>query len=449
MQSVSDRFVTCRPRARAAGRLALAALTLMAAAPLALPAAEAPLTLAAAQRRAVELSDRLDAEEAAVAVAGDAAVAAGTLPDPVLKLGIDNLPADGADRLSLTRDFMTMRRIGIAQEFTRGEKRQLRSERGTHEVARARAARDEVLVEVERDTALAWLERYYAEAAAALITAQFDEARLAVAAAESAYQGGRGSQAELIAARSALGELENRESAAERRIRVAQIALTRWTGDAAAAPLAARPDIDVIAPELLAVENHLPHHPDIVMLSQQVEIAEIEAEIARAERKPDWSWEVMYSQRGDAYSDMVSVGVSVPLQWNQTHRQDRELAAKLAAAEQARAARADLLRMHLAEVRATVEEWNDGRERLTRYERELIPLAQDRVEAELAAYRGGKAGLGEVLATRREVLDVRLQALQVEEEVARNWARLSFLFPEEGGAVPPAPGAASPGGGRK
>lgn len=425
------------PRPRAAHWLTFILLANVAAAQGGAVAGGEPLTLGDAQRRALDLSDRLAAEDAVVAAYRDTAAAAGTLPDPILKLGIDNLPVDGDDRFSVTRDFMTMRRIGIAQEFTRGDKRRLRAERGEHDVERALAEREEVLVDVERETALAWLERYYAEAAANVISAQIDEARLAVAAAESAYQGGRGSQAEVIDARSAVAELENRASAAHQRLRVAQLALARWIGDAAEAPLAARPDIDVITPELLAIEHHLPHHPDIAVLSQQVEIAQIEAELARAERKPDWSWEIMYSQRGDAYSNMVSVGVTVPLQWNQKNRQDRELAAKLALAEQARAQREDQLRMHLADVRAMKEEWTSGRERHARYERELLPLADARIAATVAAYRGGKAKLSEVLAARRAALDVRLQALDVEADAARSWARLTFLFPEEKSGIPP------------
>lgn len=421
---------------------AIAALIVAAALPGAV-CAEAPLTLSDAQRRAADFSRQLAAEDAAVAAYRDMAAAAGTLPDPVLKLGIDNLPVDGADRYSLTRDFMTMRRIGIAQEYTRAEKRRLRSERGEHDVERAIAERDAALVEIERDTALAWLARYYAEAAARLVAEQISEARLAIDAAEAAYQGGRGSQADFIAARGALAELENRASEAEQRVRVAQIALARWVGDAADAPLAERPDIDVIDPELLAIEHHLPHHPDIAVLSQQVEIAKIEAKLARAERKPDWSWEVMYGARGDAYSNMVSVGVSVPLQWNQKNRQDRELAAKLAAADQARAQREDMWRMHLAEVRMTMEEWTEGLVRRDRYARELIPLADDRIAAELAAYRGGKAALADVLAARRAALDVRLQALQTEAEVARNWARIVFLFPQQV-LAPSTQGEASP-----
>ena len=66
--------------------------------------------------------------------------------------------------------------------------------------------------------------------------------------------------------------------------------------------------------------------------------------MAQANRKPDWSVALMYQQRGSAYSNMISVNVSVPLQWDQTNRQDREVAAKLALLDQARAEREDLRR---------------------------------------------------------------------------------------------------------
>src|SRR3954468_24977593 len=126
-------------------------------------AADAPLTLAEALRLAQDQSRQLVAQDAAVAAAREMSVSAGQLPDPVLRLGIDNLPVTGDDRFSTTADFMTMRRIGVMQEIPREEKRRLRSERGEREAEREAANRLAVLANVQRDTALAWLDRYYAE----------------------------------------------------------------------------------------------------------------------------------------------------------------------------------------------------------------------------------------------------------------------------------------------
>jgi outer membrane protein TolC len=397
-------------------------------------AADAPLSLVEAQRLAAERSRQLTAQDSAVSASREMAVSVGQLPDPMLQLGIDNLPINGADRFSLTRDFMTMRRLGVMQEFTREEKRQLRAERFEREAERGLAERTATLASIQRDTALAWLDRYYAEAAAAIVSDQIREARLEIEAAENAYRSGKGSQADVYAARSALVALEDRASETGRRIRNASTALARWIGRAAEAPLASKPDIDRVRLDTRSLDEQLAHHPQISVLDRQEEIARTEVRLAEANKKTDWSVELMFSQRGPAYSNMVSVGVSIPLQWDQKNRQDRELAAKLAMAEQARAQREEALRAHIAEVRTMLNEWENGRERRARYEHELIPLAKRRTEAALSAYRGGKTNLPDVLMARRHEIDVRMQLLQFEAETARLWAQINFLFPE--GAVP-------------
>ena len=122
------------------------------------------LSLQEAQRRAVDRSRQLAAQDAAVRSSREMAVAAGQLPDPVLKMGIDNLPVNGEDRFSVTRDFMTMRRIGVMQELTRGEKRELRTQRFEREAEKSVAEKAAATASIQRGTALAWLERYYAEA---------------------------------------------------------------------------------------------------------------------------------------------------------------------------------------------------------------------------------------------------------------------------------------------
>lgn len=405
-------------------------LFLLLTAPLA-RAADVPLSLAEAQRIAAERSRQLAAQDSAVLASREMAVAVGQLPDPTVKLGLDNLPVNGPDQFSTTADFMTMRRIGVMQEFTRGEKRQLRAERFDREAEREIAEKTALLAAIQRDTALAWLDRYYAEAAAALVLDQDKEARLEVEAAESAYRSGRGSQADVYSVRSALAALEDRASEIRRRTRSARTALTRWIGAAGSAPLADKPDTGTVRLDARALDVQLTHHPQISVFSKQEEIAATEARLAQANKKADWGMEVTYSQRGSSYSNMISVGVSIPLQWDQKNRQDRELAAKLALAEQAKAQREEALRAHIAEVRVMLNEWENGRERHARYERELIPLARQRTQAAVAAYRGARAGLNDVLAARRNELEVRMQALQLEAETARVWAQLNFLFPDD------------------
>ena len=236
---------------------------------------------------------------------------------------------------------------------------------------------------------------------------------------------------EVLAARSARASLDDRASEIGRRVRTAKTMLARWTGTAAESPLAGKPDIEAVRLDARALDTQLAHHPQIATLASQSGIAATEARLAQANKKTDWSLEMTYSQRGSAYSNMVSVNVAIPLQWDQKNRQDRELAAKLALADQAEAQREESLRAHISEVRAQIQDWENGRERRARYERELLPLARERTQAALGAYRGGKASLSEVLSARRNEIEVRMQALQLEMETARLWAQINFMIPDE------------------
>jgi outer membrane protein TolC len=392
-------------------------------------AGEAPLTLAEAQRRAIQRSRQLISQDFSVAAARDMAVAANQLPDPVFKAGIDNLPVTGRDRGSLNNDFMTMRRVGLMQEITRSDKRHLRADRFELDAQKTLAEKAVATAAIERDTALAWLDRYYADAMAEVIAEQGEQAKLEIQSAEGAYRAGRGSQADIFAARSALAAFDDRASEIQRRVRNANTMLARWIGNATGLPLAGKPATDTIRLDLATLDSQLGHHPQIAVLTKQVEVAETEAKLAKANEKADWTVEVAFQQRSSAFSNMVSVGVSIPLQWDRKNRQDRELSSKLAQVEQARAEREDMLRAHVAETRSMINEWENDRERYSRYERELIPLANQRTLAAITAYRGGKASLADVLAARRNDIDVRIQALQLATDTDRLWAQLNFLFP--------------------
>ena len=412
---------------RVAALIALAALTIIA---VPVSGADAPLTLAEAQRLAVERSRMLAGQDSAVTASREMAVAAGQLPDPVLKLEVNDLPLNGPDRFSLTRDSFTMRNVGVMQELTREAKREARADRFEREAEKTLAERQATIAVIRRDTALAWLDRYYSEAMAAVVAEQSREARAEIEAAEGGYRAGRGNLADVLAARSSLVGLDDRASEVGRKARAARIALARWIGNNADAPLAGKPAIDAILLDPGTLETDIVHHPELAVLAKKEDIAAAEVRVARANKKADWSVEVVYSQRGPAYSNMITVGVSVPLQWDQRNRQDREVAAKLAMLDHARAEREDMVRSHTAEVRAMIAEWENNRERRTRYERELLPLATERTQATLGAYRGAKAAITDVLLARRNEVDVRMQALQLEMDTARLWAQLDFLVPE-------------------
>ncbi len=425
-------YQTCRSfnehsRAPAAilGRIAFAAALVLGV----VHAHAAALTLEDALRLAQERSRQLPAQEASAAAAREMAIAAGQRPDPTLKAGINNLPINGADQLSLSRDFMTMRSIGVVQELTRKGKLTARAVRFEREAEVAEASRELALANLRRDTAIAWLDRHYQERIRDVLTAQRDEAKLQIDAADAAYRGGRGSQADVFAARSSVAQIEDRLAQSQRQVATATTRLARWVGTPAAEALGVPPVLDAVRIRVEVLDSQLAHHPQIKVLSRQEAMAQADAEVARANKKPDVAVELMYNQRGPAYSNMISINLSVPLQWDQKNRQDREVAARLAIVEKVRAEREELTRMIAAEALAMLQEWRSDRGRLTHYDASLLPLATERTRASIAAYRGGSGPLTSVLEARRGEIDTRMERLRLEMEAARLWAQINYLMP--------------------
>jgi len=417
----------CRPLARIAVAM-IVSLTIPSAG-----AADPPLSFAETLRVAVEQSPQLASQRAMVDAAREMTGPAGELPDPKLKLGVENVPTNGADSWSLTRDFMTMSKIGVMQEFPREEKRRLRSQRAENDAQRGTVTLESTRLAVMRETAAAWLARWFAAEAERVIARQIDEAGLAVAIAEAAYRAGRAPQGELLNAQGSVIELRNRATDAAAQSKRARIGLARFVGAEADRPLGGPPDFSRLpfdAGELADIDAQ----PDIRLALAREASAVTEADLARAAKKPDWSAELTYAVRGSPYSNMVSLMVSIDLPWSPGTRQDREHAAKLRELDAVRAMREDTRRMRVAETDAMLTEWEAARAMARRIDDELLPLAAQRLAAALASYRGGTGALSPVLEARRSELDARLALLQQEQAAAKAWVWLRFVRPTREGS---------------
>lgn len=100
--------------------------TTMVAVMLPFCAAAAPFTLDQAVDVAIKRSELVRSGRAGVASALAISNAASELPDPVLRLALEDVPVTGADRFRTARDSMTTKRIGLAQEWLSSDKRDAR-----------------------------------------------------------------------------------------------------------------------------------------------------------------------------------------------------------------------------------------------------------------------------------------------------------------------------------
>jgi outer membrane protein TolC len=390
-----------------------------------------PLSLEDAVRLAEQQAPMLEARRAAVESASDTIGPAGQLPDPELIAGIDNLPVTTGDAFSLTRDFMTMRKVGVMQTFTRHAKRDARTQRAEAGADRERALLLNEQLSTCEATAKAWIARWSAERRLNLLQSLRTRADAQVAAATAALSGGRGSAADGIAAQSAKAMLEDRITQAQRDVDEARADFARWLADAAERELGDAPSWSDLGSDPNAILQHVGHHRELLTYDAMEHAANAEVELARAEKKPDWTVEFDFAQRGPAYSNMISLEVHVPLPLFAAHRQDPLIASKLAAAAQIEGERADALRMHTADLKKMLATWRSALERANRYEHELLPLADDRADAALAAYRGGRGELQGTLSAFDNAVDQRVAYTELLNTLGQAWAALHFAFPQE------------------
>lgn len=403
----------------------LACAALLAGAPCALAQ---PLSLADALRASEAESPRLAARRHAVSAAGEMVGRAGELPDPKLRFGLENLPVNRQNRFRFDRDFMTMRSVGVMQEFPNAAKREARNLRAEHARGLEQTSLLAEQVGVRRETALAWLEAHFAEATQAALEHLAGAFRLQIDTVAAGVAAGRQGAAESFALRQAEERAHDRVLEQRRQVERARLALAVWIGEAARRPLAAPPDTAQLPAPREALLARLAEEPRLRVFGEREDLARADVALARSTTGSDWSLEVGYAQRSPDFSNMLTVMVTLDLPWQTARRQDRDIAAQLAQVERARAEREDARRTREAEVRGWLADFDAAHARAGRIATVQQPLARERSEAALAAYRAGRGELGAVLEAARNETQTELALIGAAADRARAWARLAHLY---------------------
>lgn len=390
-------------------------------------AEESPLSLEEAVKEALQQSPQVSASAAGLDAASAVAPSAGRLPDPELVTGIDNLPVNTSEKFSFTRDFMTMRKIGVLQSFPSGEKRRLQGERAQREITVAHGEWLKSRYDTARATADAWIADAVDQESLARLKVLEPEVRVQADAARAALASGRTSAADALGGQALAASLEDRILALEQDQAMQQAELGHWIGADAQRPLAGIPvNVELhTTPEALLAE--VPEHPPLAPVVAQLAEAQTEVELARANKRPDWSAEFDYAQRGPDFSNMVSLEFHVSLPLFGEHRQNPVIAEKLALVRAQEARRDEEVRMHTAELAGELAQWRLGRERLKHYADELLPLTRDRSRAAVASYSSGRGDLRSAIDALTQEIDTQLAYVQLEGSVARAWAHLHWL----------------------
>lgn len=412
--------VFSRPRCRRA-LLLLGAGACLAGPAFALSYAEA-LSLAELQNPALRAQQ--SSVDAAIAAQG----AAGTLPDPRLSVGVENLPTSGMDRWSLTRDFMTMQRIALMQEVPNRAKRDARADG-----SRARAERERAMLAVQRlqlrmALGTAWVGLQGATHRLAVLDELLAENQRLQQTLPVRIASGGALAADLLMARQEALTLADRVDEVKRDTDRARAALRRLVGPQGDEPLDG--DIAVAAMQAEQLRARLHQHAELAPYPAMQAMARAELREAQAESRGDWAWEVAYSRRGRQWGDMVSFQISFDLPWQKDRRQQPAIEARLRDAARVDAEREEIERRHRQELDEELAEMQALERQIARAESAGLPLARDRLALGLSGYQSGKSDLGTVLAARSQLLEQRMRLIELQTQRSLLLVRLNSLAEE-------------------
>ena len=389
-------------------------------------AQDAGLTLDAALRIATSRSSSIQAAQAAVRGSSDVVVKAGQLPNPMLKLSVEDLPINGSQAFTIGQDNFTMRGIGIEQEWVSTDKRRLRTALADRAVDRDKSTYLGKVAEVRQQTAMAWLNAIYAKKAVVLSQALVDHLSQELTARQASYCGAKGTAVDVAQANLTLGNARDELINAQQDEKTALIALSRWTAAGNVLEVAGDPPDLESQVSSLSVEQLDQVQPALIAARSAISLADADTDVTRSDRNPNWTWGLTYFKRGGNFSDYVSFGVSIPLPINRRNLEDRDVDQKSEMGTQARLTYEDTERQVVADIQSLTAKLASGRERLANVKQTVLPAAAQKVALANAAYRSGAGTLSDALDARHTQLEANLQVLNLERQVSLVWAQLEY-----------------------
>lgn len=378
-----------------------------------------------ALRAAVAEQPQVRARELQLEARREAADAADELPDPRLRAGIANLPVTGPDLLDPT--MMTMLEVGVEQEIPNLAERHARGGMAAADIDFAHAELARARYMARLGAGQAWIELAYSQRALVVADGALDEIRELVPVARSAVASGSARPGESLEIRRAVLEVEDAKTAIEANQEAARAMLARYIG--AENPLATG-DIPSAEVDPERLRSTLEQNPEIIVAAAQVQQARAGVELARSEKRPDFGVSASYGVRERQYGDVFTVMGTITLPLFGRHRQEPRIAAAEADARAARALREDRLRDLEAQFEADLAAWRSAHRQWQRARDELLPLARERADLELASFAAGRAELLDVIDAIKALALLEIEILQREQAAVEATVKLRLTYTE-------------------
>ncbi len=388
------------------------------------------LSLNEIERLALREDPSVELIEANRLALDELSVAAGQLPDPMLKLGLMSLPTD---TFHLGQEAMTQIQVGLIQKFPRGQSRALSAQ----QIRQRSEGLDETVVEQKLRILLDVREQFLETIKQQqLLKINADAIRVFSELADVTqdyYATGKVNQEDVFQASVEVAKVQERAQRILQEEERARARLATWIGEVAYRDLAPDwPPLETPSSDVVIQEN-LNNHPRILALNKNIAASETGVELARQKYKPEFSLDVTYGGRGgngpDGTSrpDLLSAMVVMDLPLFHENRQDRVTAASIAQSSAAMFTRDDIYRRMLREIDLHASTLHRQQERFSLFNTILVPEAEASSVASFEAYQSSVGDLTTLLRAQLTEFELRLDQARLQAEILKTQARLLYL----------------------
>ena len=387
------------------------------------------LNLKQAEQLAIQSDPSIESFKATSRSFVDESVADNTLPDPKLRLGAVNVPVDTFD---LDQEQMTQLKVGIQQNFPRGNSRALKQQQSRFLSRSALAMADDATLKILRDVRQNYLNLFYEVSAYQIIRETRRLFSELVKITESNYAAGRVNQQDVVLAGLELSRLDDRATKIQAREGTYRASLAQWIGDLAWNTISSEfPELPDL-PENVDLNKLIPQHPLIRAEAAKVDASKQLKQIAHQGYKPEWSLLFDYGYRsgnnpdGSERSDFVTAMVSMDMPLFTGNRQDKTVASSQQKITAARYEKDDRLRQLKKLYDNNFNLWQRLGEREELYKNSLLTAAKTNSKVALNAYQSGVSEFNTLMRANITELDVRLENLRIR--VNRAIAKAQILY---------------------
>ena len=355
---------------------------------------------------------------------------AGALDDPMLGLGLVNLPVD---TFSFRNEDMTMKELSVTQRVPYPGKRGLRSEMAQKEAEAALSDYEEAKNKVSREMKMAYFDLFYANRAIEVTERNREILKLLNQIAETRYSVGEGIHTDVLKAQVELSKMIDELIMLNQSKRTLKARINTLLHQPPFAPLGdpaeVMPEKFSADPEEL-VKSAARNRPLLQSMKKMVERNRAGLRLAEKDYYPDFDFKLAYGQRDDGpmsrRADMVTamVGINLPL-WYKA-KQERKVAESQKDIQWAK----DQLAAMTNEIRFMI---SDKLTEIERVEKQMellitgiIPLATLSLDSAMSSYRVNKVDFITVLDSLMTLFKYEIQYYRLLTDSRKSIAEIEI-----------------------